>query len=181
MTRSLETPRTVEELLRLPEDEFHRHELIGGQHFVTPSPVPRHQRIALDLGLELASRIRRPGLGEVYPAPIDVVLSPTDLVVPDLVVVLEERRAIIGEKRIEGAPDLIVEITSPSTKQSDLELKLALYERAGVREYWVVLTEENAVLRHVREGKRFAAPTRHEHEIALSIVAAMPVDLSAIW
>jgi Uma2 family endonuclease len=181
MTRSTETPRTVEELLRLPEDEFTRHELIGGQHFVNPSPIYRHQLISSALHLELGLRIDTPDLGRVCAAPVDVVLSPTDLVVPDLIVILESNRDVRRGPRIEGPPDLVVEITSPSTQGNDLELKRELYERAGVREYWIVLTDEDAVLRHVRHADAFAAPTRHEREISLSIVDASPIDLALIW
>ena len=177
-------PRTVEELLRVRDDEFYRHELIGGDYFVTPSPVPRHQQLNVALVGQLLQRVQATGLGEVFTAPVDVVLSPTSLVIPDLFVVLNEHRAIIVEKRIEGPPDLVVEITSPSTERTDRESKRDLHERAGVREYWIVLSDEDAVLRYVRDEEhaaRFGEPTRHTERIELSIVDAEPIDLTRIW
>ena len=150
-------PRTVEELLRLPEDEFHRHELIGGEYIVTPSPATRHQRISAGLHVVLHELIQSKGLGEVLYAPVDVELTSIDLVIPDLVVVLEANSSIVGEKRIVGPPDLVIEISSPSTARWDRVAKLDLFQRAGVREYWIVLTEENAVLQYVLPDEGWAS------------------------
>ncbi|MGH9527182.1 MAG: Uma2 family endonuclease, partial [Terriglobales bacterium] len=86
--------------------------------------------------------------GEVLYAPTDVIFSPTNVVVPDLLFVSAARAAIIGEKNIQGAPNLLVEILSSSTRDLDLGTKLRLYRRCGVREYWIVDPDANTVTVH---------------------------------
>ena len=190
MSRSLqpEAPLTVEEFLFRSKDDSRRHELIGGWETVSPNPNVRHQRLSFRLQCELHSRIDgRSGRGrteERVLAAVNVRLSTRDLFIPDLVVVLEPTVAGGDEVFIDGPPDLVVEITSPSTERNDHDSKRDLYERAGVREYWIVLSDEDAVLRYVRGEEhtaRFGEPTRHTERIELSIVDAEPIDLTRIW
>lgn len=82
--------------------------------------------------------LEKTGRGEVYNAPIDVLLDDHNLVQPDLVFISKENLQIIGDKNIRGVPDLLVEILSPSTRRRDLLVKSALYARFGVASYWVV-------------------------------------------
>lgn len=129
---------TYADLEQLPEDISQRQEIILGELFVSPSPVPNHQRVSGRLHVWLFNHVTEHGLGEVLTAPVDVRLSEYNVVVPDLVFVARDRLAIIGSKAIEGAPDLVVEILSPSTARQDRVRKLALYATHGVREYWLV-------------------------------------------
>jgi Uma2 family endonuclease len=128
---------TYEDYLLFPDDG-RRHELIGGEHFVSPSPVRKHQRASANLQRILSSLIFDHRLGFLYAAPFDVILSDEDVVQPDLIFVSNERSAIEQDHGIVGAPDLLVEILSESNRKTDEIAKRKLYEWAGVLEYWIV-------------------------------------------
>lgn len=128
---------TYEDYQLFPDDG-RRHELIGGEHYVTPAPNKKHQRAASNLHLDLGGFVRKHRLGRVYFAPRDVVLSNEDVVQPDLLFISNERAAIDQDADVSGAPDLVIEILSDSTRRTDETTKRKLYERAGAREYWVV-------------------------------------------
>jgi len=115
-----------------------RYEIIEGELFVTPSPLRRHQRVLANLLYYLTEFVKKHDLGEVYPAPFDVVFSEYDVVEPDILYVSKARASIVTEKNIQGAPDLVVEILSESTAPIDRTTKLKLYARYGVAEYWVI-------------------------------------------
>ncbi len=141
---------TYDDFLCFPDDG-RRHELIDGEHYVTPSPSERHQRVSFELAVALGNYLRSTGLGRAYHAPFDVLLSGHDVVEPDLLVVLADQQGIVTELHVRGAPAIVVEILSPGTRQRDETLKRRLYERAGVREYWLVDVEGDGVRICVRE------------------------------
>jgi len=152
-----ETPTTWEDVLRMPDDG-NRYEFIGGRLYVTPAPVTRHQRISKRLQVDLMRVLEDAGHGEVFHAPFLVEFPGTlDRVQPDILFVSDERREIIGEKQVLGAPDLVVEILSPSTAHRDRGIKLDLYARRGVRQYWIVDPVEDVV-----DVWRFADEPGHE-------------------
>jgi Uma2 family endonuclease len=141
---------TYDDLARMPDDGM-RHEIIDGVHYVTPSPVRRHQLLFRRLFLAIGGYLERnPAVGEVYSAPFDTVFTQWDVVEPDLLVVTADQLNILTEPNIQGAPALVVEILSPGTKRRDLGVKLQLYDRGGVREYWIVDPEDNTVMIHRR-------------------------------
>ena len=127
---------TYENYASLPDDE--RYELIDGELIPMPSPKEIHQRLLLLLGARWLWFVLERGLGAVYTAPFDVILSATNVVQPDLIFISNERAHIITEDNIRGAPDLLVEILSPSTAGYDRTTKRNLYARHGVGEYWLV-------------------------------------------
>ena len=138
-------PTTWEDVLRMPDDG-NRYEFIGGRLYVTPAPVIRHQRVSRRLQSALMQVLRDGGHGEVFYAPVLVEFPGTgDRVQPDILFVSNERRGIVGEKQVTGAPDLVVEILSPSTAHRDRGIKLDLYARCGVREYWIADPNEDVV------------------------------------
>jgi Uma2 family endonuclease len=145
---------TYDDLLLLPEDGK-RHELIDGEHVVTPSPNTRHQVIAGNLHGFIWSHLQSHPVGRVFIAPLDVLFSAFDVVEPDLLYVSNERAAVITQPNIKGAPDLVVEIGSPGTRKRDEVTKRRLYERFGVSEYWVVDPELEAVKVYRRVGDRY--------------------------
>ncbi len=130
---------TYEDYARLPNDGY-KYEVMKGVLHVAPAPRPRHQRVVVRLSYSLVSFVEEHGLGEVLFSPIDVIL-PEGLgtpVQPDLLFIAAGRLDIVGEQNIEGAPDLVVEVLSPSNWVADRRDKLAVYAAAGVREYWIV-------------------------------------------
>ena len=135
---------TYEDYLGFPDD-LNRHEILDGEHAVTPAPTPRHQKICINLIELLARHCRERGLGEVFTAPIDVVLSETDVVQPDLCFVAAARHHLVTPTHIAGPPDLMVEIASPGTRRRDEVTKRRLYEKFGVGEYWIVDPEVEEV------------------------------------
>jgi Uma2 family endonuclease len=145
---------TYADLRRLPDDGM-RHELIDGEHYVTPAPRPQHQRVSFRISLQVGMYLEEHPLGRMYYAPLDVFLTDFDCVEPDLLYVSREReQRQMTEDYLEGAPDLVVEILSPSTKRFDHGVKHRLYERFGVSEYWIVDPEKESVRVYRQEDDR---------------------------
>ncbi len=141
----LTTPikKTYRDYCELPEEN--RYELIEGEILMTPSPSLLHQEAAHRLNESISSHVARNNLGKVYFAPLDVVLSEYNVVQPDILFVSNDRKAILKEENIQGAPDLIVEITSPASRERDRLIKKNLYTRHGVKEYWMVDLEKKCI------------------------------------
>lgn len=140
---------TYQDFVHFPDDG-QRHELIDGEHCVTPSPNTRHQdlslRLTLALGIHLAAH---PG-GRLFYAPYDCVFSDFDVVEPDLLWIAADQLDIITDKHVRGVPALLVEILSPGTRKVDERTKRDLYGRVGAREYWVVDPSVNRIGIHRR-------------------------------
>ncbi len=145
---------TYRDYLLFPEDG-NRHELIDGEHFVTPAPSEKHQTVVSNLNYFFVEFLRRNRLGKVFPAPFEVVLSNEDVVQPDLLFISNERSGIRTGKNVTGAPDLVIEVLSKGTRKTDETRKLRLYERAGALEYWIFDTAREAARVYKREGDRF--------------------------
>lgn len=149
---------TYEDFLLFPDDGK-RHELIDGEHYVTPSPNTRHQRIVGRLYGPIWNYLRAHTIGEIFLAPFDVVFSNFDVVEPDLLYVSKKRAAeVITREHVKGSPDLVIEIGSPSTRRRDETIKRRLYECSQVVEYWVVDPDVDVVRIYRRDGDRFARP-----------------------
>ena len=148
------TKLTFEQFRQLPEDGK-RYELIHGEVYVTPAPITRHQFALQNLSGSLWPHVIKNHLGEVLTAPLDVRLGEDTVVEPDLIFVSEARAGIIQENWIEGAPDLVVEVLSPSTAAYDRARKLAVYGEAGVANVWFLdpLIKTVEVLR--LQGKKY--------------------------
>ena len=130
---------TYEDYLNIPGDD--RYELIDGELILVGSPNRNHQTVDASLGARLYFFVEENALGWIFHAPFDVLLTDHDgsvnVVQPDLIFVSKERENIITPANIQGAPDLLVEILSASTRRLDMTTKLELYARHGVREYWI--------------------------------------------
>jgi Uma2 family endonuclease len=137
ITRSQSPRMTYQDLLRLPDDLL-RHELIDGEHYVSPAPAVKHQDIVLNLGRILLTFVRAHRLGKVMIGPVDVLFTEHDVVEPDVLFVATEHMDRVRERYVAGAPDLLVEVLSPSNRGYDRVKKRRLYEAQGVPEYWIV-------------------------------------------
>ena len=140
MSSALQARRgwTYSDLVALPDDHL-RHELIDGEHFASPSPATTHQEVSVNLLRALLRHLDEPGAGNLLHAPFDLKLSPSTVLVPDLVYFTAARFArVVNDKHATAAPDLVVEILSPGTRRRDLGRKRAVYDREGAREYWIV-------------------------------------------
>ena len=145
---------TYEDYLHLPDDGK-RYQIIEGELFVVPAPIPYHQDILGNLLVILRNFVDRHKLGKVYCAPCDIILSNEDVVQPDIFFISEERKHIISDKNIQGTPDFIVEILSPYTLKLDKIQKRKLYQRFKVKEYWLVDPERKEVEALVLKGEDF--------------------------
>ncbi|MFZ5634589.1 MAG: Uma2 family endonuclease [Bacillota bacterium] len=132
---------TYEDYLNLDDDQ--RYELIGGELIVVPRPKLKHQKTAYRLFGLLENFIQQKGIGDVY-GEVDVLMG-GQVVAPDVLFISKERLCIIGETSIQGAPDLVVEVLSQSTRKLDRTKKTLLYLTHGVREYWLVDPEIQTV------------------------------------
>lgn len=144
---------TYDQYCLLPEDGK-QYEVIDGELFMTPAPKPRHQMIVLRLAEELSGHARKNSLGKVFIAPVDVLMDRHTVVQPDALFISQPRLAIVGEEAIEGAPDLVVEVLSPSTFYKDLRKKMPAYSQFGVQEYWIVDPETQSIERHARRDDK---------------------------
>jgi Uma2 family endonuclease len=163
---------TYDDFVQFPDDGL-RHEIIDGEHHVTPSPNLRHQDLVGRLHLSLGGFLEdRPERGRVFLSPFDVVFSFHDVVEPDLVFVAPDQPDILTDKNIQGAPALVVEILSPSTRMRDEQVKRRLYERTGVREYWLVNPDRGAVIiyRRAADGSfpQVAEATAQAHDTLMT-------------
>ena len=114
------------------------YQLIEGELIMSPSPSSYHQIILWNFGFMISDHIRKHNLGFVLYAPIDVYLNDNNAYQPDIIFISKENKAIIKEKGILGAPDLVIEILSPSTAYYDIKTKKEVYEKMGVKEYIIV-------------------------------------------
>ena len=170
------TKLTYADYARFPDDGL-RHEIIQGGHYVTPSPVTQHQRILGNLHYLFRSHLDAHPGGEAFMSPFDVLLSDINVFVPDLIYVSAERSRFITSKNLQGAPDLAIEILSPTTRSRDERLKRDVYERAGVKEYWLVDPGRDVVDAYRRAGGGFLALIRYEKAQVLTTLLLPGLEL----
>lgn len=172
---------TYEDYAQLPEGA--PYQLIHGELTMSPSPTPYHQILQSHLHFILTRLVQTQRLGQVLAAPMDVYLSEEDTVQPDLLFIAQDRLDIIGEQKIEGAPDLIVEILSPSTAYLDLTKKKRLYEAHGVKEYWTVDPEQKTVEIFENTDDGFIQHTRvvESGTAASTLLDGFTVDLDDLF
>ena len=141
------------------------------------------RRVSRNLELILHVYVNERGLGEVLNAPVDVILDHHTVVVPDLVYVSSGRSSIIEHRAIVGAPDLLVEILSPSTADRDWGAKAKLYARFGVERYWVVDPDERTLTTFSRSGDAYLPLARYSGDeiIRSALFPDLAIDLSKVW
>ena len=147
---------TYEDYVLLPNDR-NRYEILEGELTVTPAPSTKHQSASANLFKLLSRHIDDRNLGKLFYAPIDLILDPTTILQPDLLFVFSARQHIITERAIEGVPDLVVEILSPTTSRSDRVTKAQIYARHRVPVYWIVDPDDKSMEIYLLEGDVFGA------------------------
>lgn len=170
-------PYRKEDYLALADEP--RCELIYGRFYVTPSPTLRHQTVALHLWQYLNSVARKTG-GVASAAPMDVTLADHSVAQPDGLYISAARRSIARE-RIEGAPDLIVEVLSPSTTRHDRGEKLRLYAETGVAEYWLVDPMARQFEFLVNRAGHFEVVLEVDERYRSPILPEIELDLEWFW
>lgn len=173
---------TYDEYVGLPNDGK-RYEILDGELAVTPAPTTQHQRISRDLQFILHAHARANGLGEVYDAPVDVILAPTTVAQPDLVFVSTECAGIVTQRAIEGPPDLLVEILSPWSLQQDRVTKARLYARFRVPHYWVVDPVARTLEEYRLAGRGYRRAARHQGAatIRTALFPRLDIDFGQVW
>lgn len=167
--------------LRVTPDDGKRYELVRGNLRVTPSPSPLHQRISKRLQTLLIEYFEGRSIGEVFNAPIDLILTQQDVFVPDLLVVNDP--AHVTERGIERPPLLVVEILSPSTRKVDRGIKSRRYAELGVLHYWIVDPENKCLecYRRTENAYRSVTTAHGETTIAHPDWEGLVIDLAALW
>ena len=182
MATNTQARLTYEDYLALPESD-ERYELIDGELFMVPAPVPEHQDFLGELYVVIRAFVRENTLGRVFFAPLDVVFSEDDVFQPDLIFVSRERLSIITGQNVRGAPDLVVEVLSPSTADRDRTLKRERYAKFGVREYWIADIVGRTIEVNVLNGDKFAvAGVYGEGDIFDSpLLPGLEVNISGVF
>ena len=177
----LAPPRSLAEYLTMPEGPPYYEFINGVAHFM-PSPTTTHQRILRRICRLMDLFVETYGLGEVLFAPLDVYLSDEEYYQPDMLFVSNERKSIIQE-RIYGAPDLVVEVLSPSNGYKDLTHKKRMYEAFGVREYWILDPLEKAVevLFNTENGFQIASKAYSKGFVQSQILSGFAVDIEQLF
>lgn len=175
---------TYEDYVLIPEDGK-RHEIIDGEHYVTPAPNTRHQAVIMTLARLVAPFVHERRLGQLFVSPVDVVFAQTSIVQPDLVFVSSARASIITRPNIQGAPDLVVEVLSKGTRRTDEDVKRELYERFRVPEYWIVDPDLEIVKVHRLTGPGYAEPLarskQSDHRLTTPLLPGLDLPLSEVF
>jgi len=172
---------TFDDYLKTPEDE--RYELIEGDLLMVPSPVPKHQRISRKIEFTLEKFVTENDRGEIFYAPCDVYLDDENVIQPDIFFISKDRMNIIGDKNIQGAPDLVIEIISESSAYLDMVKKKKLYANFSVKEYWIVIPEEESIQIYILKDKTYMLYKTYNRDNILesSYLNGLKIELNNIF
>jgi len=172
---------TYEDYAKLPEGA--PYQLVGGRLVMTPAPSTYHQIISMRLEVKFANFAIEKDLGMILNAPVDVYFEETETYQPDIIFISKQRLHIIEPERVKGAPDLVVEILSSSTAYYDLRKKFKIYEKHGVREYWIVDPEgKNITIYENRVGKFVLAQEVEEKgKVESKVISGFELEAESIW
>jgi Uma2 family endonuclease len=178
---SEERKYSAQDFERLPEG-FPYYQLIEGELITSPAPSYSHQRTVGRVFLKLSRLLEEKGLGEVLISPIDVYLDEKNVFQPDIVVLLKEGKAKVEEKGIFGAPDVVVEILSPSTAYYDLIMKKEVYERVGVKEYWLLDPNRKTfeIYKNSEDGFKLTSQAKEKGKV-FSEILKLEIDLKEVF
>ena len=173
---------TYDDYCEIPNDR-NRYEVLEGELNVTPAPSIKHQTAAGNLFMFLSPYISERALGKLFFAPVDLILEPTSVLQPDFLFVSSARQHIITEKAVEGAPDLVIEILSPSTSRIDHTTKAHIYAKHGVPHYWLVDPDQQNVEAYELVGDRYKLALKAENDEVFnpSLFPGLSIPLADLW
>jgi Uma2 family endonuclease len=182
-TKMARTPLTYEDYLTFPDQDRIRKEIIDGELVMSPSPTLKHQAIIGNLFVLLHNFIKKNKLGKIFFAPCDVILSDINIVQPDIIFISKENFEVLTDLNVRGEPDLIIEILSPSTAKMDRIFKKSLYERFGVKEYWIIDPSEEIIEIWLLKNEQYQlSSTFHKNQILISqMFTGLEINLSEIF
>ena len=174
---------TYEDYMTFPDNDGIRKEIIEGDLFMTPAPSIQHQRILRKLSIILDNYVDMNRLGEILFAPCDIIFSDINVVQPDLIFVSRDNYQIRTELNIQGAPDLLVEILSASTKDSDRIFKKHIYEKFHVKEYWIIDPGEETIEIWALKNRKYHLFCKANKKVSLKsmILSGLRIDLASIF
>lgn len=164
----VEEKKTVQDYLQLPEGT--PCQLLNGKLVMSPAPNREHQRLSGIIYRLIANWCVEKQLGEVYFAPFDVYLDNENVVQPDIAFFAVSRLSVLSDRGAEAAPDLIIELLSPSNAYYDLRYKLDLYEKYGVKEYFMVDPQDNMVVAYRLHNGKFSEQYREKNIIRSEVL-----------
>ena len=171
---------TYDDLLALPEDNL-RHEIIDGEHVVSPSPFTKHQLVVMNISGRLFVYLLQNPVGQVFTAPFDVIFAPDNVTEPDVLYISKERSSVLTEKNVQGAPDLVVEVISETGRRRDEVQKKSVYERFGVAEYWIADPKTDTI-RIYRRGAYDAPVTlRGGDPLTSPLFPGLTIDVASLF
>jgi Uma2 family endonuclease len=184
-TRKFPQPKllTYEDYARLTPPDSGNYELRNGKIEFMASPIPSHQDISMRLSAFLGMHVLTHNLGKLFAAPMDTQFTEHDTFQPDLLFISNERLGIIGDKKIEGAPDLVVEILSPGNTAKEMSYKRHVYESTGVREYWFIEPEKRTLSQYERVGDelRWQRTLTPADALRSAVVAGFEMELGGVF
>jgi Uma2 family endonuclease len=172
---------TYADLADWPEENGKLVEIIDGELIVTPAPIPPHQLLLMELVFDFGEVVRPGRLGRLFTAPTDVLLPDGGVLQPDLVFSRSDRLGIVGKAAIEGPPDIVVEILSPSTRARDVGRKKEIYAALGVPEYWVVDPERRAVTVFALRGGAYEPLPQPDAVAHSAVLPGLAIDVAALF
>jgi Uma2 family endonuclease len=177
---TLKEKLTYDDYAALPDDGK-RHELVAGELYVVPAPNLSHQDVAKRLFRKLDAFFEENKLGEVFFAPLDVILGPHDVAEPDILVVTDPSQ--FSTRGIEGPPSLLVEILSPSNRTHDLVTKARRYLELRVEHYWIVDPDARRLICQRAAADRWVtvAEGRDAERVCDPAWPALTIDLADLW
>lgn len=171
---------TYEDLEKMPDDG-RRYELLNGEIVMSPSPSWAHQELVFRLAALLRAFVQDRAGGVVLLAPFEIRLPGPSALQPDVLAFSAERRHLMRRNHAVGAPDLVVEVLSPSTRDRDEGEKLAIYLAAGVHEYWLVDPEAGALRALALDGARARPLPVDGNRVASAAFPGLTVDVSGLF
>ena len=173
---------TYSDYVQMTPPDSGQYQLIQGELVTMTSPNTRHQRIIRLLTKSLETYLEKSPLGEIFLSPMDVVMGEGEVYQPDILFILESNQKIIEDTKINGIPDMIVEVLSPSNAYYDLVVKKKIYEQCGVKEYWIVDPLQNTLDLYVLQNSKFQHKIQIEKKgkISSEIFPGLDLDLETI-